>query len=244
MAGMGFDPDTKIGGASGRFPSTQHSAVEAARWGEGPDRQRALDTIIAAYWKPVYKYVRIRWRQTNEEAKDTTQAFFARALEKDYVGSFDTGKGTFRTFLRTCVDGFVAKEIEAANRLKRGGGTMLESLDGALEPVDADDPESCFHREWVRSLFELAVQRLCEQCAAQGKQIHFELFERYDLDDEPVSYEELAKAHQLPVSSVTNHLAFARREFRRHVLALLRELTATDREFRTEARVVLGKRRA
>ncbi len=120
---------------------------------------------------------------------------------------------------------------------------MLQSLEGVAEPVEAEDPESCFHREWVRSLFELAVDRLREECAAQGKQIHFELFERFDLEDEETSYEELAKVYQLPVSSVTNYLAFARREFRRHVLALLRELTATDREFRMEARLVLGARR-
>jgi hypothetical protein len=39
---------------------------------------------------------------------------------------------------------------------------------------------------------------------------------------------------------VTNYLALARREFRRTVLEKLRELTATDEEFRREARSLLG----
>jgi len=39
---------------------------------------------------------------------------------------------------------------------------------------------------------------------------------------------------------VTNFLAFARREFRRIVLEKLREITANDREFREEARSLLG----
>jgi len=39
---------------------------------------------------------------------------------------------------------------------------------------------------------------------------------------------------------VTNYLAGARREFRRIVLDKLRELTATDDEFRREARMLLG----
>ncbi len=39
---------------------------------------------------------------------------------------------------------------------------------------------------------------------------------------------------------MTNFLALARREFRRIVLEKLREITATDREFREEARSLLG----
>ncbi len=37
-----------------------------------------------------------------------------------------------------------------------------------------------------------------------------------------------------------NRLAYARREFRRIVLERLREITATEEEFRAEARVLLG----
>jgi hypothetical protein len=39
---------------------------------------------------------------------------------------------------------------------------------------------------------------------------------------------------------VTNHLAWARREFRRVVLDTLREMTASEDEFRREARDLLG----
>jgi hypothetical protein len=39
---------------------------------------------------------------------------------------------------------------------------------------------------------------------------------------------------------VTNHLAWARREFRRVVLERLRELSGSDAEYRTEARELFG----
>jgi hypothetical protein len=39
---------------------------------------------------------------------------------------------------------------------------------------------------------------------------------------------------------VTNYLAFARREFRRCVLAQLRDMTGSDEEFHREARSLLG----
>jgi hypothetical protein len=70
-----------------------------------------------------------------------------------------------------------------------------------------------------------------------------ELFERYALledEAERPSYKDLAASFSIPITSVTNHLAFTRREFRRIVLERLRELTASDEEFRGEARALLG----
>ena len=45
---------------------------------------------------------------------------------------------------------------------------------------------------------------------------------------------------QIAPTDVTNYLAFARREFRRIALDSLREMTASEDEFRREARALLG----
>jgi hypothetical protein len=50
----------------------------------------------------------------------------------------------------------------------------------------------------------------------------------------------LALEFALPVTQVTNSLAWARREFRRHVLETLRGLCGSDEEFRAEVRELLG----
>jgi hypothetical protein len=95
----------------------------------------------------------------------------------------------------------------------------------------------------VRSLFALSIEKLREECLLRGKDLPYRLFERYELDrdgDEKLSYERLAEEFHIPVTQVTNFLAFARREFRRIVLEKLREITANDREFREEARSLLG----
>ncbi len=42
------------------------------------------------------------------------------------------------------------------------------------------------------------------------------------------------------MSSVTNYLAFSRREFRKLLLEKLREVTGSEAEFRSEARRLLG----
>ncbi len=245
-----MDTDTRIGGSDGRFPDTRHSAIVAARSGTPADRAVAHESIVAAYWKPVYKYIRIKWKSSNEDAKDLTQGFFLRALEKDFFDGYRAEKGSFRTYLRVCLDGFLANEKKASQRLKRGGGAILLALDfttaeGELRQIEIaqdDSPDRFFAREWTRSLFEIALLSLREQCEAQGKQIHYSLFERYDLaeEDQRATYASLAAESGLSTVSVTNYLAWVRREFRRIVLEKLRGLTASDQEFRSEARALLG----
>lgn len=242
--------DTQIGGPIDRFPKTRWSVIEAIRSENAAERARALETLAAVYWKPVYKYVRLKWGKSNEDAKDLTQGFFAKAIEKSFFSGYDPAKAHFRTFLRTCLDGFVANENKAAGRIKRGGQAQMISLDfdraeGELKHAGIPDPdtlEDFFEQEWIRSLFGLALETLRAECEAKGKAIHFQIFQRYDLDesgDKP-SYEQVAVELDLSVSNVTNYLAYTRREFRRIVLEKLREMTATDEEFQREARAVLG----
>ena len=245
-----MDPDTDIGGAQQRFPVTNQSAIAAARSDNQIVRQRAFATILSSYWKPAYKYIRLKWQANNEDAKDLTQGFFANAFEKNHFANYDPRKASFQTFLRTCLDGFVANERKAGKRLKRGGDANHFQLDFlsaedeiAMHATSADlSPEDYFHREWVRWMFTLSVDALRERCETSGRTVHFQLFEAYDLrdDDERISYASLAKTFELEPATVNNYLAATRRDFRRIVLDKLREITATDEEFRTEARSLLG----
>ncbi len=41
-----------------RIPPTRRSVIEAARSIDAEERERALEVLCAAYWKPIYKYVR------------------------------------------------------------------------------------------------------------------------------------------------------------------------------------------
>ena len=242
-----MDPDTDIGGQLHKFPVTNHSAIINVRSDDQLVRRRAFDTILASYWKPAYKYIRLKWQAGNEDAKDLTQGFFATAFEKNYFATYDARKASFQTFLRTCLDGFVANERKAGQRLKRGGDMDHYQFDFAAaedelaaHAASALSPEDYFHREWVRWMFTLAVEAFRRRCDEMGRGVHFQIFERYDLSDDEVSYASLAAEFGLDNATVNNYLAAARRDFRRIVLEKLREITATDEEFRAEARSLLG----
>jgi RNA polymerase sigma factor (sigma-70 family) len=233
---------------SGSFPLTRYSVVLAAKSDDPAVRSRAIEAIASAYWKPVYKYVRMKWRAESEDAADFTQDFFARLVEKEFLDSYDSRKGRLRTFLRTCADRLFMNHTRESGRLKRGAGSQHLPLDFEEAEQEfatmarSESPEDYFDKEWVRSLLALGVQRLQASCESGGKMIHFELFRRYDLEDSDSkpSYAQLATEFGLAATDVTNYLAFARREFRRCVLDQLREMTATEEEFRREAQALLG----
>jgi RNA polymerase sigma factor (sigma-70 family) len=248
-ANLAFDPDTAMGGPHDRFPSTRQSVLAAASAGAPGIRREALAAVIEAYWKPLYKYIRLQWRKSNEEAKDLTQAFFTLLLERDLIQRYDSSRAAFRTYLRTCVDSFVSHRAEADSRLKRGGEYRIVPLDfdaaecelaaGAAQPQLS--MEELFHREWQRHLFSLAIEDLRLHCDAVGKRTQFQLFEKYDLSDSPrPTYQQLAHDHGVPATTVTNYLAWARKELRRLLLERLAAITSGDSEFRREARALLG----
>jgi RNA polymerase sigma factor (sigma-70 family) len=237
-----------------RFPLTRRSVIEAARSIDAEERERALEALCAAYWKPVYKYVRWRWNCPPDPAQDLTQGFFAGLLERELLDKFDSKKSRLRTYLRVCVDSFVLNEDKAGRRQKRSGSIPHVALDfaaaeeelgaTAIDPAKIASPESLeefFEKELIRSLFALAVDDLRELCEQRERARTFRLFEAYDLEgNEKSSYEQLSKDYGISVSDVTNALAWARREFRRIALDHLRELCASEEEFQREARAVFG----
>lgn len=227
-----MDSDTAIGGPHGHFPSTQQSLLEAAAAGLPGD---ALDRVTALYWKPVYRFIRVRFRKDNEDAKDLTQSFFASALERDFFARFDSAKASFRTYLRMAVERFAAGAYAAERRQKRGGGIEFEPV--GEQAASVESPEEIFEREWRRQLFMLALDDLRVHCTAHGKQLQFAVFEAYDLaQDERPSYAELAAQHGIAETAVTNYLAWARRMLRGFVAERLCGVTSGERELREELR--------
>ena len=226
------------------------SVIISAHNGDDETRRRAREAVIAGYWKPVYKHIRIKWNATNEDAKDLTQGFFTTTLESQFFEQFDASRANFRTYLRMCLDGYVSNQKKAAGRQKRGGGIEhlsldFESAEGELHQIpipDTTEPDRVFRDEWIRSLFARAIDDLRNWSTDNDKQMHFRIFEVYDLDtaEERPSYADLAEMLGIPITQVTNFLALSRRTLRRLLLERIRELSGSEQEFQDEVRDILG----
>jgi RNA polymerase sigma factor (sigma-70 family) len=242
-----------MSGDQASFPVTRHSIVRAAQSGDPDLRRQGFDALIAAYWKPVYMYLRRKWRASDEDARDLTQEFFARTFEKGFFDRYDPARARFRTYLRTCLDGFAMNARKAESRLKRGGGVSIvplefETAEGELRQHDVasgEDLDAYFDREFVRSLMELAVARGRARAVEAGRLSTFTIFDRYDVqpagDAERPTYAALAREVGVSTSDVTNALVWARRELRAALFDVLRSVSASEQEFRDEAETLFAR---
>ncbi len=196
----------------------------------------ALERVAALYWKPVCRFVRLKFSHSAEFAEDLTQEFFASALERDFFRRFDPALASFRTYLRMAVERFAANQYAAANRERRGGGVAFETADG-VEIAAGLSPEEIFEQEWRRQVFALALDDLRAHCGSAGKRAQWGVFEAYDLaeSDRP-SYAELSARYGVAETQVTNYLAWARRMLRGFAEARLRGVTAGEAELHGEMR--------
>jgi len=177
---MSSDPHSGPAPDVARFATTNWSVVVAAREGDSVQVREALSTLCSAYWYPLYAYIR-RHGHNADEAQDLTQEFFARLLERDFLGTVDRDKGRFRSFLLACCKHFLANERDRTRAQKRGGGQPPVSLDFgtaedrySLEPAHNVTADKLFERRWVLTLLDHVLGRLHDEYVSKGKG---ELFE-------------------------------------------------------------------
>jgi len=187
-------------GTSGALFATTHwSVVLAATDYDSPETAAALEQLCATYWYPLYAYVRHRGHSP-EDAKDLTQEFFFRLVQKDYLAQVDPRKGKFRSFLLAAVNHFLAKEWARSRTIKRGGRITFVPLDEAqaeqryqAELSAERSPEEIYDRAWAIALLGTVLRRLREETATAGYADRFEKLKDVLVGERPsLSYAELA----------------------------------------------------
>jgi RNA polymerase sigma-70 factor (ECF subfamily) len=188
--------------------------------------------MIAMYWRPVYKFVRLSWRRSNEDAKDLTQAFFVHLLEGDLLARADRERGNFRKLLLVSVRNFLSNEARAGQAVKRGGGKPVISLDAdtadAAWAADEGDPQAVFEAQWARDLLSRALERLPERCRPEASRA----FRRFHLDG--VAAKAVAAELGATESQVGHFLTEARAALRRIVTDEIREYVQDETEIARE----------
>jgi len=158
-----------------RFPTTRWSWILAAAGPPTPSAEAALASLCETYWLPVYAFVRWTGAST-EDARDLTQAFFARVLEKGVLSHARQDRGRFRSFLRAAVRNFLSNQREFDQARKRGGAQPPLSLEFELdgerlvqfEPRDNRTPEDVFEEQWAWLVVDRALGRLAAKYERSG----------------------------------------------------------------------------
>jgi RNA polymerase sigma-70 factor (ECF subfamily) len=214
-----------------RFPTTQWSRVLSAGDPDAPLARQSLAELCAAYWYPLYAFIRRRGHDP-EQAKDLTQDFFARALEKGLLAEADPTRGRFRSFLRAVCAAFLANRRDWEHAQKRGGGRTALPIDAAdaegqyaRELADGLTPERIFDRSWALTLLGRVLARLGREYDEAGKATTFEAL-RGALDGDEVAVSYAAVAARLGTTEGAARVA-AHRLRRRYGELLRQEIAAT-----------------
>ena len=242
--------DTKTAYPGTRWSLVARVAEPASRVGSGT-RRRAFEELSLAYWRPVYRTLRVAHRKTREEAEDLVQAFFLGLFEKGTLERFeaDPAAGRFRSLLRSLLETFVGTADRDARRKKRGGDRRRVPLDPAqLDAVEArigrepgGDP---FEREWRAAVLDAALAELDRDATTPLWRRRYEVFLAHDVtppsDAERPSYADLATRLAVRAHDVKNDLVAARRRFSGLVLDRLRDECRSEAEVQDELRALFG----
>ncbi len=180
MIQMSPHDSASVNAAVAQFATTHWTIVLSARDLDSTQSNQALAQLCRSYWYPLYAFVR-RQGHTPHDAQDLTQEFFARLLEKKFLGAVNREKGKFRSFLLASLKHFLANEWDKASAQKRGGGQNIVSIDEdsaetryRVEPSNDVTPEKLFERRWALTLLEKVLAQLRDEFAKAGKENLFE----------------------------------------------------------------------
>lgn len=180
---------------AGHFPTTRWSMVLGAAQGSEAPR-RALHELCAAYWRPLYAFVR-RDGMSPADAEDAVQGFLSSLLASDAMAGVDRERGRFRSYLLGALRHFLANERARAGAQRRGGGQapLPLTLDGDEAEVEIPDdrtPEGAYAYAWAMEILGRTRKRLGQRYAAEGRTALFETLEPFLLDGDTPRYREVA----------------------------------------------------
>lgn len=250
---MGYG-DTTLGGTARAFPTTQWSQVLGAQDRTLPGHRDRLDALLRAYWRPVYLYIRVGWKKSNEDAKDLTQAFLARLLQNGLLASARADGGRFRSYLKQALKNFLI-DADRAAEVRRPIEPVL-ALDGEVEVPAGATPEEAFDRQWLSCLMDESIARLERELQAEGKEVYFKVFRSYLLDSDGTTLEKVSTPGgdlQLPTYAsvagrwgvsefdVRNYLTHCRARLREILKLAVRGTVEDPRDVEEELRSLLNR---
>ncbi len=237
---------TRDPGQPGWFRTTHWSVVLQAGQVSSKTSNEALSILCETYWRPLYAYVRNRG-YPEEEAKDLTQGFFTRFLEKNYLQNVDRERGRFRSFLLASMKHFLADEWDKATAQKRGGGKIPLSLDFALaegwisvEPAHDQTPERIYEKQWAVALLERVLEILEQDYIDSDRSPLFTQLKPLLVGEgKGKSYREIGKELDIPEGSVKVAAHRLKKKYREALRAEIAQTVENIEDIEEEMRYLL-----
>ena len=217
--------------------------------GDSPAARAALSDLCAAYWQPVYHFLR-REGRNEDDSGELAQAFFARLLERGGVDQVDPAKGRFRSYLLGALKHFLTEQRRNEGREKRGGGGVtIESIESAgtdtspglqIAAPAAAFPDACFDREWALAVMDRSLQTVQAGFERAGKGKQFDILKPWLIGEtENLSQSAAAAALGTTVGAVKVMIHRLRKEFREATHAEIAQTVPRTEDIADEIRYLI-----
>ncbi|MFT4538718.1 MAG: RNA polymerase sigma factor (sigma-70 family) [Planctomycetota bacterium] len=229
-----------------RFHTTQWEIVRQASEPESEEGRAALEQFCAAYWYPLYAFLRRQGHQADDSA-DLVQGFFADFLSRDDLKKVEQESGRLRSYLLSALRNFASNQRARQAAQKRGGHLILVSVEReraearySVEPKDHQTPERAFERSWAVTILERALDRLSEEQESRGRRDVFQRLVGYLSGTPPEGgLAEAAADSALSTSALKVALHRLRRRYRELLRQEVRETLGPEQDVDQELDVLL-----
>ena len=234
-------------GMRDRFATTHWSVVLAAGERGSAGAEEALARLCAEYWYPIFAFVR-RQGHATEEARDLTQGFFARLIEKGDLAVADRSRGRFRSFLLTACQHFLSNERDRERALKRGGGRLPVPIDVAMAEgrykralAHSETPERLYDRQWCLTLLAQVLDDLRKDYADAGREAFFDRLKDYLVADGSAgTYKQAAGDLGMTAGAVKVAVHRMRRRYQEGLRRRVADTVESTQDIDEEIRHLLG----
>jgi RNA polymerase sigma-70 factor (ECF subfamily) len=237
-------PDTSPVSA---FCTTRWTLVMRSR-GEAPESRVALGELCGAYWEPVFRFLR-REGRNEEESREQAQAFFARLLARGGIENVDPDKGHFRSYLLGALKHFLAEQRRNEGRQKRGGGAVVESIEGGgsetspglqIRDLSAIVPDAYFDLEWALAVMDRGLATVEAAYRESGKEALFKVLKAWLIGDtENLSQADAAQQLNLSSGAIKVAIHRLRKAFNDAIRAEIAQTVSDPDEISGELRYLI-----
>lgn len=209
--------------------------------------QRDLEALCAAYWMPLYAYLRRRGRSPHD-AEDLVQGFLAHFLAKDSrLQSAHPSKGRFRSFLLACLNRYVAnRDKYDRRRWPKQRLVSINAEEGEAgytgDTLGHCDAEQTYDRAWAETLVRHAIDSLRQKWCRTGASSLFEaLLPFLNGEAKRGDHARVARHHGTTEEALRAAVCRLRRDYREVLLREIRRTVDSTSEADAELRYLFSR---
>lgn len=157
------------------YAASRWSVVLASGRSQSPEAPQAMIQLCQAFWQPVFGYVRQRGYSI-DQARYAMQEFFGHLRDRRTGTPAERPHGRLRTFIRSCLQNYLATtDRQVASRDRSGDTDLVQLPPRALDAMSVDDPPlasnafDAFDIAWARVVFDRALERIQSEAELRGR---------------------------------------------------------------------------